>query len=226
MNDQVLTPLKIMVERVVRPLHASTPRKLKMREELLAHVSAVFEEECGRLGAEAAALERTAQRLGNAAELTRQLQASVPTSDGCARFLESLFVGPGWLIAFALGPAAFLGIAFWLQGRLAEWPIMVAWPVATLVTLYLVNGLRNALFGPKGRSWRKVAAISIASWFLVPGFTFALCLVFSGNLRASLLNVVPLWPLALLTPTALISPACIVAVDARVVQEWANLPVE
>ena len=45
MNESTLTQLKIIVERAVRPVRASTSRKRKMREELLAHVSGVFEEE-------------------------------------------------------------------------------------------------------------------------------------------------------------------------------------
>ena len=48
MNESSLTGLKIIVERTVRPVCASTSRKQKMREELLAHVSAVFEEESAR----------------------------------------------------------------------------------------------------------------------------------------------------------------------------------
>ena len=49
MNESTLIQLKIMVERAVRPVRASISHKRKMREELLAHVSDVFEEEA-RLG--------------------------------------------------------------------------------------------------------------------------------------------------------------------------------
>jgi hypothetical protein len=53
-------------------------RKRKMREELLAHVTAVFEEEHVQLGAEGVALERTKRRFGDPATLTCQLQEAVP----------------------------------------------------------------------------------------------------------------------------------------------------
>ena len=43
MNESTLTQLKIVVERAVRPVRASFARKRKVREELLAHVSGVFE---------------------------------------------------------------------------------------------------------------------------------------------------------------------------------------
>ena len=60
MNGLTLTRLKVLVERAVRPVRASASRKRLMREELLAHVTAVFEEELARLADEQAALERTA----------------------------------------------------------------------------------------------------------------------------------------------------------------------
>ena len=81
MNESTLTQLKIIVERAVRPVRASTPRKRRMREELLAHVSGVFAEESAKLGNDRAALERTALRFGSPAEVTSQLQESVPARD-------------------------------------------------------------------------------------------------------------------------------------------------
>jgi ATP-dependent Clp protease ATP-binding subunit ClpC len=65
MIESTLTGLKIIVERAVRPVRAGIARKRKMREELLAHVVGVFEEEVARLGDERAALQQTALRFGN-----------------------------------------------------------------------------------------------------------------------------------------------------------------
>ena len=45
MNDVILRELKIVVERAVRPVRATIARKRRMREELLAHLMAIFEEE-------------------------------------------------------------------------------------------------------------------------------------------------------------------------------------
>jgi hypothetical protein len=204
-----------------------------MREELLAHVSAVFEEEAARLGDERVVLERTGQRFGNPAELTGQLQESVPASDRVALFLEHVFVGTGgstlrralrYVLLTLFFPAILL-TAFLVQGRMAEWPIVVASGVLTFVCVLLVDGLRSALFGPAGRSWRKAALVSVASWFVIPCVTFALCLTFTGDVSSSLMDVLPLLPGALLTPAALIGPACAVAVDARSQQEWASIPI-
>lgn len=88
MNDSTLTQLRILVERVVRPVRASTSGKRKMREELLAHVSGAFEVELAQLGDDRAALERTALRFGSPADVTCQLQESVPATDVLMRFWE------------------------------------------------------------------------------------------------------------------------------------------
>ena len=88
LNQSTMARLKIVVERAVRPVRASVSCKRKMREELLAHVIGVFEEEFSRLDDEHTALERTALRFGNPSEVTGQLQASVPAGDGITRFFE------------------------------------------------------------------------------------------------------------------------------------------
>ena len=67
MNESSLIQLKITVERAVRPVRASTSLKRKMREELLSHVSKVFEEERARFGDDQVALERTVLRFGDPA---------------------------------------------------------------------------------------------------------------------------------------------------------------
>ena len=83
MNESILTQLKIIVERAVRPVCATTTCKRKMREELLAHVCAVLEEEA-KAGDEVA-LKKVAVRFGRPAELAGQLQESVPARDGIHR---------------------------------------------------------------------------------------------------------------------------------------------
>jgi hypothetical protein len=234
MNESTLTRLRILVERVVRPVRASTSHLRKVREELLAHVTAAFDEEVSRLGDERAALERVAQRFGNPDELTGQLQASVPGSDRWVWFLERVFLDSGvstWRLALryaalALFPGALLLIAFFVQGRLAEWPIVVAVVVLPFVSVLLAGGMRDALFGPHGRSWRKAALVSVASWLFIPGVTFALCLTFSGNVRSSLLDVLPLVPMTLLTPAALVLAAWALAADVRTQQEGARRQID
>lgn len=66
------------VERVVRPIRASTWRKNQMREELLAHLEGLLAEEKARRGDDVGAVRRAQARFGEPGQLTTELQATVP----------------------------------------------------------------------------------------------------------------------------------------------------
>ena len=66
------------VERVVRPIRASTWRKNQMREELLAHLEGLLAEEKARRGDDVDAVRRARARFGEPGQLTTELQATVP----------------------------------------------------------------------------------------------------------------------------------------------------
>jgi hypothetical protein len=234
MNEAILTRLKTVIERAVRPIRASVTWKLKRREELLAHVSAVFEEEAARLADENLALERTEQRFGSPTELTLELQASVPPNDRVTAFLEEAIgtthalswrhaVG-GALIALLPGAAAFAGIL--VHGRTWEWPIGAGMIVFAFAWLMLTAAGRDALFGPRGRSWLKVAICGAASWALIPCFTFALCLTFTGDWRSSLADGALLLPVGLVAPAVLACFSCALAVNLRARLEWESLQID
>lgn len=89
MNEAMIKELKVIVERVVRPVNASRWRKNSMRAEMLAHVMEAFEQERDASKDEALALERTKRRFGEPAMITRQLQAAIPKRDGYWRMFES-----------------------------------------------------------------------------------------------------------------------------------------
>jgi len=197
MNESTQAQLRIIVERVVRPVRTSMSRKRKMQEELLAHVTAVFEEEAARLHDEQAALERTAQRFGNPTELTGQLQQSVPTSDFLQRFLEGVaFRCAVFTFIFSTVPMLF---AFFLQGRMSEWPALFYFPTLMFCFLFLVEWMRRGLTAT-GRLWRRCIVAAAASWFLIPCATFGLLLALSGDVRSSLTDVVSLLPTSTLPP--------------------------
>jgi hypothetical protein len=66
------------VERVVRPIRASTWRKNQMREELLAHLEGLLAEEKARRGDDVDTVRRARARFGEPGQLTTELQATVP----------------------------------------------------------------------------------------------------------------------------------------------------
>ena len=71
MNDAVMMHLTTLMERAVAPVGASDVCKRTMRDELLAQLITVFDEEFARLGKVQAALERTAQRFGDPVVIVR-----------------------------------------------------------------------------------------------------------------------------------------------------------
>jgi hypothetical protein len=227
MNESTLTRLKILVERVVRPVRAGTVHKRKMREEFLAHVVGAFEEEAARLGDDRAALERTALRFGNPAEVTSQLQESVPASD---RSGESAL----WLaaqLAAAFGALGFvpLGIIILNHGlpRGSDWltvPVMMAF-LAFCSTL-LTHRMRQSLFGPAGRSWLRVGLVAAAAWMIIPVTAFAVGLAVTADIQ-SLWEVVPLTPHGVLAPVALVALVYVYfGSECRHDREWARLDID
>jgi hypothetical protein len=86
--------LMIQVERAVRPLRAESRRKLKMRRELLAHLTCIYEEELARRSDPAAARVEALRRFGDPAALTRELQDSVPFLE---RMLHTPIPASNWL---------------------------------------------------------------------------------------------------------------------------------
>jgi hypothetical protein len=248
MNESTLIQLKILVERAVRPVRATTSRKRKMREELLAHVTAVFEEEA-TLHEESVALAQMAVRFGDVGELTRQLQAAVPASDALAHAMES-FVGftmqepvlrralryavvVGLLCACCL--AASILVSGLVIGSWSEWVTLARLPsllapvwMATLifVVTFLEHGMRQALFGSGGRSWPRAIVIGLLTWLLVPGLVLAWLIALGGAFRASLLETLPLFLTGALAPIALVVLVTVFISEIRYIDEWANLPID
>ena len=98
-----LAQMKI-VERIVRPVRASTPRKRKMREELAAHLSAIYDQELAASHNPTAALEAAARRLGDPTELARELEDALPYHERISSLVERCFAwrAPESLAHFAV----------------------------------------------------------------------------------------------------------------------------
>lgn len=248
MTDSSLTQLKVLVERAVRPVRASTSRKRAMREELLGHVTAVHAEELAVHGEEAAALERTAARFGDPAQLTAQLQASLPLGERLEWFFEQRFgyrLGESalhragrhalWLGGLSVGGLVLGWFIRLARGRLVAWPaepllwsaIILALVCGGFALTLLIEGLRRALYGPAGRSWAKVIGFSFAGALYFPVALTAVSLLANGGsprLAADLL----LWtlPASLLFAVAFVVLACFTARDIRHAEEWGSLKLD
>jgi ATP-dependent Clp protease ATP-binding subunit ClpC len=101
-----------IVERAVRPLRAGTPRKRRLREELLSHLSAIYEQEQVRLHNPEAALDAAAQRFGDPDELARELDAGLPHHERISYFAERfmLYRAPESAAHYSLRMATYTGV--------------------------------------------------------------------------------------------------------------------
>jgi hypothetical protein len=252
MNDTVLLKLKVIVERAVRPVRASLARKKKMREELLAHVTGVFEDELARRGDETAALIETEKRFGEPGELAKTLQASVPKRDRfvlrseqmiAPRSGESLFgraVRHG-VTAFALEIAAFIAMSplfpfFWQPQELGTFcllamPILMGCGVTAFVSTLLIHGLERALFGEAGRSSSRASLLLIVA-FVIPvllyfGLISAMSVLVSDDIMAfGMARLGAILSAAILFPSILVLLACQLSSDNRYRAEWSQLQID
>jgi hypothetical protein len=85
-----MNELKTFVECVVRPIRAEESLKLRMRNELFAHLSDAYALELAVDANPARAIQHTLARIGPADELRRDLQASVPLASRGAGALDRL----------------------------------------------------------------------------------------------------------------------------------------
>jgi ATP-dependent Clp protease ATP-binding subunit ClpC len=132
MNDSVLTELKTVVERAVRPIRASIARKRRMREELLDHLMTTYEEELERSTDEQAALEQARRRFGEPGDLTKELRTSLSWRGFVGYWFDAHRNRPGesvlrlalrHLLLSALAMTAALLVMLpiiWLGGRIRE----------------------------------------------------------------------------------------------------------
>jgi hypothetical protein len=151
-----------------------------MREELLAHVTSVFEDEVARLANEQAALERTARRFGNPAELTGQLQESVPTLDSIERFADWVSFRPRestlrsavrYTIIVEVVALLFLfAVLLILGGRLGELPTDALWYTGAVLLIsgylgftvcILESSIRRLLCDQERSSWLRFALVLV-----------------------------------------------------------------
>jgi hypothetical protein len=127
MNESIDRRLERFVERAVQPVSASRSRKAQIQEELMVHVSTVFDEELGRLGDEEAALAATRERFGLEEELGWQLQDCVPPLESWFLISEREILMSRWfwllaVVAVAVGPGFVLpALAKFQQDGVMTW---------------------------------------------------------------------------------------------------------
>jgi hypothetical protein len=246
MNEANYHDVMKVVERVVRPVRASRKRKRRMREELMAHLLGLVEDAESRLpGDEAAALQRATQRLGQATELTAQLQESVPRLDAVVRFNDLLAYRVGEAVlrrALRLGGVlgALMGLEFSLVAIVAclrtsldtlpIWlqliPLMAgSMGLLAFVFTLLEEAMRRAVRSPGRRSTGWAALIGAVSFLVIPGTAFVVYLAITRDPLSSAVEVGKGAATALFAPLALYLATGQIAEEIGYEEEWASLDI-
>ena len=200
----------VVVERAVRPVQAGPKKLLRMREELLAHLTAIYEEELARLGDEPAARAEAVRRFGDPEALTIELQQSVRWSDRVdARLDRACGWRPGESAArYSARLALLLALLIlpWLPLALVTaglrrphdetvpttaallrlfGGVFVSVPLFVFVLSMLSIRMRDAMFGAFGtpQSWRRVAGLAGLSVLAFPLLGVLFFQVSLGNIE-------------------------------------------
>jgi len=212
MNDEVTTQLMTIVERAVRPVLATKARKRGMREELLAHVTEVYDDEMARGANHSTALVRTRERFGDPAAITRQLQQSVSrrcrfggllerhndlewkSGESAARLaFRHLRAGFAFSLLFFL----LLGVAALVadSSRRKAWDFVLTLSIVqivfvgmgTFVVMWSSLHIGEALFAdPHQRNWRMAAPYLLLSLICLPAAAFIVYGLLAGDLRGAI----------------------------------------
>lgn len=152
MSRDPLDNLEPLVRRAVASVFASPARRRAMREELLSHLLASYEEELARPGARpAAALESAVRRLGDPDDLRRQFQSSVPLAERLVfRCLSKEFFMSRWIwflavFAFFFGPSIILPALARHKQQGVPWPVIA--PALAIGLAITLAGLGTILYG-------------------------------------------------------------------------------
>jgi hypothetical protein len=248
MNGTLPRNLKIVIERAVRPVRASTARKRRMREELLAHLASIFDEEREKLGDEQAAFSAARQRFGDPRELSGQLQQTVPRWDRFNAILEWWELQPGESLRHFAGrqfPAMFLAYAVLttivalpaliIRGRLAELPVvlyivsvvMLFTAAVQVLIVFFPHRIGRLLYGIESdRSLPKAALYGLASLAVFPAMAFGMYWALTGDLASSLAHLRFACLFAPAAPVLFVMMSQKMSEEMRYKVEWASLEVD
>lgn len=248
MTETQLTGLKVIVERAVRPVATTLARKKRMREELLAHVTDVFEQEYERLGDEAAALAATARRFGDPRVVTAELQKTVPKYERPYLWIEHFTrVRPGESIVRRAGKWALLigtlntsmsalGTAhvalsaeerYRLPSMLVLLLVMaIGSAILTFAFVLLTNVMRLSLFASAGSAVGRTVLAAVLACLAPLAMVFLLYFAISGDVTTSL-NLMPRSTAFVpLIPAIMLLAAWQIEIERRYVHEWTELTID
>jgi hypothetical protein len=213
------------VERIVRAVPSGTLYKRKMREELLTHLTTIYEEELARLKVPVSAWQSAVERFGKPAEISRELRNSLPLRERLNDFVERrLGIGwrppetaTHWMARSALQTAVLLAAlnflaAIWMLAAVGANPgawaairaialMSLSMPLLQFVLGVAFFNMRDALFGVFGtRKSNLTAAAMAALMSLSIAATFSTFVVLTAGQFTNAAQVVAIVLATLATP--------------------------
>lgn len=240
--------LMIHVEKIVRPLRILPKQRGFIREELLNHLTEIYEEELQRHDKSEFALEAALKRFGKADELSGQLYNSLPWYSNVLSYIPMLAPVQSWpLTTWTLIQRAWLtGMLLWIAvgipwcgiliatGRksvsnaAATWIILGIFGFFELVMAIGIFGTMHGTYGQIKSIWRTIRFALGGCIGLV--FTTALLKYFvNPHLPLSVFAISLLMPLFLIALSALPAFAKLIHHDVERIQradEWNQLIVD
>lgn len=245
MTTDVNTGLKMIVERAVRPVKATLERKKKMREEMLAHVTAVFEEERSKGTSEETALKRTSERFGHPLHIAEELQQTVPRYERPFLLVERITLPrPGEpTFHYAARTAVFISLIHVASQLVFLFPFAIAkgepyhigilWRtiftigvgagLLTFAFILMSATLQDALFRREKRSYGIAFLITLISVATPSIIVFPLYCIVTGDIHWSVHATVRAMVVSPLIPFILFITCWKFDQERRYRQEWASL---
>jgi hypothetical protein len=155
MTDDIESDLAAHVERAVASVAVRPAHRRRMREELLAHLLAVYDEEFARTGDEQVSALAAKQRFGCPESLRGEFEASVPRIERVFVLFLQRKANVMWRWLLLIGLVAFyvgLGVVLPAIARLRTEPSPIV-----LSSVLLVLGSVLALAGVGAFGWGIVA---------------------------------------------------------------------
>jgi hypothetical protein len=150
------------VERIVRAVPAGIMCKRKMREELLTHLTTIYEEELAHRKSPVSAWKSAAERFGTPAEISRDLRNSLPFRERLNDFVERR-----------------LGVGWRPPETATHW--MARWAFHIAILLFALNILQGILItvaaGFNPGTWAAIRAVALMS-LCIPLLQFTLGVAF------------------------------------------------
>lgn len=248
MTPETETALKTIVERAIRPVRATFESKRRMREELLAHVNEVFDEELAKTSDAVLALAATERRFGDPAHVADELQRSVSRYDRAVASFERITLarpeegavrragrwGTFVFVVMALfdGPAVLLTHLLTDSGHdlgflCAVFFCLVAGSsLATFEFVLLGGWLRRSLFVEGQRSAVRAVCVVLAAFLLPAATMFAELLLLTRDANWSVFFMGRAWVLVPLSLALVFLVARKFDEERPYCDEWASLSIE